>query len=1218
MRGTAKHLNPIGPDGYPLKCSSCESIRHLLKDCPDSYENMQKRVFKADVKDEEAVLFTGNKQIETEVLMNEAVGAAILDSACSSTVAGQSWMTCYLDMLDEEKQARVMRSKSDTVFKFGGGKRLKSIEKVTIPCEIAGVKCQITTDVVDSDIPLLLGKPAMKKAKVKLDLENDCATIFGETVELQCTSSGHYCVPIVETTMPIGDTVEALLSVDERSTEENRKRIEKLHKQFAHPTAQKLKYLLEDADVSDKTTLDLVDDVVSKCEVCKQYKKTPPRPVVGLPLAKEFNEVVALDLKEWKSGIYFLHIIDVATCFSVAGVIRHKTPKVIIEKVMKLWIGSGMGAPKKFLSDNGGEFANEEFRDMAENLNIEIWNTAGYSPWQNGLCERNHAVVDNCVEKILEDYPNMDIELALVWAVNAKNSLQMVYGYSPYQLVFGRNPNLPSVLTDKAPALHGTTVSEIFAKHLNVLHSSRKAFIQAEASEKIRRALRHKIRSSGEVYQPGDKVFYKRDGSTKWRGPGKVLGQDGKVVFVRHGSVYVRVHPCRLTRVGEEFNKSSESDLRHELPNEGNDDGSQHESKSEVEDMPVHPTVEEDDNVDIPQTVTGDDNEERDATRNQHQVYQRNRIHSVQTLPKVKQNITYLPTGKDTWIECEIVRRSGKATGKYRNWFYVKNKDGSDIQELDFESDVEDWKVIEDSSNDADISSSREEANVVFIPVHRHEEAEVKLAKNEELTNWTKFQVYKEIEDCGQPAISTRWVITEKSVDGKKIAKARLVARGFEEQKCVQADSPTVSKETLKVFLALASTHSWRCHSIDIKAAFLQGNEINREMFLRPPKEANAHGKVWKLRKCVYGLNDASRNWYFSVRDELNKLGCSRSEVDLALFYWHHGDKLSGMLIMHVDDFLWAGTEDFKRIVVDKIKSAFKIGKEAEGAFRYIGLEIAHDVDGIVLTQNSYIESITEIPVPAARVAQKEFLLKQSEVTQLRGAIGQVQWASNQTRPDISYDALELSTTTKEPKVKDLLQANKVIKKIKMRQSHILFPNLGDQEQLRLVVYCDASYANLQDGVSSAGGHIVLLKGKDNISCPLAWRSGKIRRVVRSTLAAEALSMADGLDSAFCLGYLLSEVIFNKPKKNMIPIDVCTDNKSLFENIHSTKVVSEKRLRVEIGSIKEMLHKGELSRVSWIESSDQISNCMTKHGASCKSLMDILQMGNLQCHSDLH
>lgn len=55
-------------------------------------------------------------------------------------------------------------------------------------------------------------------------------------------------------------------------------------------------------------------------------------------------------------------------------------------------------------------------------------NTAAYSPWQNGICERNHAVVDNCVAKILEDQPDLNLELALAWAVNAKNSLSMMYG----------------------------------------------------------------------------------------------------------------------------------------------------------------------------------------------------------------------------------------------------------------------------------------------------------------------------------------------------------------------------------------------------------------------------------------------------------------------------------------------------------------------------------------------------------------------------------------------------------------------------------------------------------------------------------------------------------------------------------------------------------------------------------------------------------------------
>lgn len=276
--------------------------------------------------------------------------------------------------------------------------------------------------------------------------------------------------------------------------------------------------------------------------------------MVSLPLATEFNEVVAVDLKEWKPNTYFLHLIDIATRFSLATVIKRKTPDVIADKIMSLWIGSGMGPPKRFLADNSGEFANEIFRDMCANLNIDVMNTAAYSPWQNGICERNHAVVDDCVAKILEDQPKLNLEVALVWALNAKNSLSMVYGWSPYQLVFGTNPNLPNVLNDKPPALEHNTVSQTFANHLNALHSGRRAFIQAESSERIRRALRHKIRASGECFQHGDKVYYKRDDDNKWKGPGTVLGQDGKVVFVRHGSIYVRVHPCRLIRCGTEFN----------------------------------------------------------------------------------------------------------------------------------------------------------------------------------------------------------------------------------------------------------------------------------------------------------------------------------------------------------------------------------------------------------------------------------------------------------------------------------------------------------------------------------------------------------------------------------------------------------------------------------------------------------------------------------------
>lgn len=99
------------------------------------------------------------------------------------------------------------------------------------------------------------------------------------------------------------------------------------------------------------------------------------------------------------------------------------------------------------------------------------------------------------------------------------------------------------------PALEGTTSSEAFAEHLNTLHETRKAYIQTEADERIRRALRSKVRAAEQVYENGDMVFYKREGTERWLGPGKVVFQMEKVVFVRHGGVFVRVPPNRLCKI---------------------------------------------------------------------------------------------------------------------------------------------------------------------------------------------------------------------------------------------------------------------------------------------------------------------------------------------------------------------------------------------------------------------------------------------------------------------------------------------------------------------------------------------------------------------------------------------------------------------------------------------------------------------------------------------
>ena len=134
-----------------------------------------------------------------------------------------------------------------------------------------------------------------------------------------------------------------------------------------------------------------------------------------------------------------------ATGYSAAVVVQNKRKETIVENFIMHWVNK-FGVPDKILSDNGGEFNNADLRDMGENLNTEVLTTPAESPWSNGICERHNAVISDMLKKLMKESPKCKLQVALAWAVNAKNSLQNVYGFSPSQLVFGYNPNLPSTI----------------------------------------------------------------------------------------------------------------------------------------------------------------------------------------------------------------------------------------------------------------------------------------------------------------------------------------------------------------------------------------------------------------------------------------------------------------------------------------------------------------------------------------------------------------------------------------------------------------------------------------------------------------------------------------------------------------------------------------------------------------------------------------------------
>ena len=94
------------------------------------------------------------------------------------------------------------------------------------------------------------------------------------------------------------------------------------------------------------------------------------------------------------------------------------------------------------------------------------------------------------------------------------------------------------------------------------------------------------------------------------------------------------------------------------------------------------------------------------------------------------------------------------------------------------------------------------------------------------------------------------------------------------------------------------------------------------------------------------------------MKEELCRLGCKQSQLDKALFRWYVNGHLEGVFVMHVDDFLYAGTENFKKTVITKIQGKFKVGKHIEGNFRNVGLEITQTEEGVIGEQTNYINSI--------------------------------------------------------------------------------------------------------------------------------------------------------------------------------------------------------------------------------------------------------------------
>ena len=135
---------------------------------------------------------------------------------------------------------------------------------------------------------------------------------------------------------------------------------------------------------------------------------------------------------------------------------------------------------------------------------------------------------------------------------------------------------------------------------------------------------------------------------------------------------------------------------------------------------------------------------------------------------------------------------------------------------------------------------------------------------------------------------------TEFHLDDYYCAKARLTARGDQQEVDKATSAPVAGKDLIRLALALVPTMKWRIGSVDVSNAFLQGPRLDPDdtpIYVRPPIQAKCGTKLWRVVRSIYGLKDAPLNWYSALKNILQDIGGRVSPSEPTLFFFHEKTK---------------------------------------------------------------------------------------------------------------------------------------------------------------------------------------------------------------------------------------------------------------------------------------------------------------------------------------
>ena len=364
---------------------------------------------------------------------------------------------------------------------------------------------------------------------------------------------------------------------------------------------------------------------------------------------------------------------------------------------------------------------------------------------------------------------------------------------------------------------------------------------------------------------------------------------------------------------------------------------------------------------------------------------------------------------------------------------------------------------------------------------------------------------------------------------------------------------------------------------------------------------------VYELISGVYGQANAPRLWYMEVKRRLLENGWEQHTLDPCLFMRRRRDadtgemKLVGIVGFHVDDMiLGCARDEFGLNVKNEMHALFEWGSEwKHNEFTFCGRLLKHDPEAgtIHLSQAAYI---SDIDVHSLRSLDPTAKLTPVQLSDFRSGVGSLQWVASMTRPDIAADTSLLQKSPSELTVADLSEVHRVLRYLKATPSAGITMNRVLPDDLILVPYSDASWANAPNQRSQAGMLVLATSRRcleeQTVASVLEWKSHRLRRVCRSTLAAEACSLDAAVDHCAFFAFILCEIFDPEFKgtrddRPWIPVAPTTDCRSLYDAVRKLSTqFQERRTQIDVTAIRETCAR----TIRWVPTTVQRADGLTK------------------------